>query len=55
MIFIRSSFDRVFELCGTCLSMVVEGPCKPVYRVVDAKMPPHQAMGQITDLMQEPG
>jgi len=43
-------FDRIFELCGSCLSMVVEGPWEPVYRVVRAKMAPIRTMGQITDL-----
>lgn len=48
--FHRVQFDRVFELCGTCLSMVVEGPWEPVYRIVKAKMPPIRSMGQIADL-----
>jgi sulfur oxygenase/reductase len=43
-------FDRIFELCGSCLSMVIEGPWEPVYRVVNAKMPTVRSMGQITDL-----
>jgi sulfur oxygenase/reductase len=43
-------FDRTFELCGRCLSMVIEGPWEPVYRIVKAKMPPVRSMGQITDL-----
>jgi len=43
-------FDRVFELCGHCLSMVVEGPWEPVYSVMKAKMPPIRSMGQIADL-----
>lgn len=43
-------FDRVFELCGSCLSMVVEGPWEPVYRIVKARMAPVRSMGQITDL-----
>jgi len=43
-------FDRVFELCGSCLGMVIEGPWEPVYRIVKAKMAPIRTMGQITDL-----
>ena len=43
-------FDRIFELCGSCLGMVIEGPWEPVYRVVKAKMAPVRSMGQITDL-----
>lgn len=43
-------FNRIFELCGSCLSMVIEGPWEPVYSVVSARMPPVRSMGQITDL-----
>ena len=43
-------FDRIFELCGSCLGMVIEGPWEPVYGIVKAKMPPVRSMGQITDL-----
>lgn len=48
--FHEQQFDRVFELCGHCLSMVVEGPWEPVYRVVHSKMSPLRSMGMITDL-----
>ncbi len=43
-------FPRIFELCGACLSMVVEGPWEPVCRVVAARMPAIRSMGQIADL-----
>lgn len=46
-------FDRIFELCGHCLSMVVEGPWEPVYSIVKAKMPPVRSMGQIADLAKD--
>ena len=48
--FHAKQFDRIFELCGSCLSMVVEGPWEPVYRIVKSKMSPIRSMGQITDL-----
>lgn len=48
--FHEQQFDRIFELCGSCLSMVIEGPWEPVYRIVAAKMPPLRSMGQIADL-----
>jgi sulfur oxygenase/reductase len=48
--FHQKQFDRVFELCSSCLSMVVEGPWEPVYRLVDAEMPPITSTGQITEL-----
>jgi sulfur oxygenase/reductase len=37
--FHQKEFDRIFELCGHCLSMVVEGPWEPIYEIVAAKMP----------------
>jgi sulfur oxygenase/reductase len=43
-------FDRVFELCGSCLGMVIEGPWEPVYTIVKARMVPIRTMGQIADL-----
>lgn len=43
-------FDTVFELCSKCLSMVIEGPWEPVYRLVKAKMPQVRSMGDITEL-----
>lgn len=48
--FHMQQFDRIFELCGTCLAMVIEGPWEPIYRVVKAKMVPIRSMGQIVDL-----
>jgi sulfur oxygenase/reductase len=48
--FHEKEFPRIFELCGSCLGMVIEGPWEPVYRVVRAKMAPVRSMGQITDL-----
>ncbi|MDY0213204.1 MAG: sulfur oxygenase reductase family protein [Desulfuromonadaceae bacterium] len=48
--FHETQFDRVFELCGHCLSMVVEGPWEPVYEVVKGCMPPVRGMGQIAEL-----
>jgi sulfur oxygenase/reductase len=51
--FHEQQFDRIFELCGSCLSMVIEGPWEPVYRIAKAKMPTVRSMGQITDLAQD--
>jgi sulfur oxygenase/reductase len=48
--FHMKQFDRIFELCGSCLSMVIEGPWEPVYRIVKARMAPIRSMGQIVDL-----
>ena len=43
-------FNRIFELCGSCMGMVVEGPWEPVFEVVEAKMPPVRSMAQVADL-----
>ncbi|MDO9529105.1 MAG: sulfur oxygenase reductase family protein [Syntrophales bacterium] len=51
--FHEQQFDRIFELCGSCLGMVIEGPWEPVYRIVKAKMPSIRSMGQISDLGQD--
>ena len=48
--FHQQYFKNVFELCGGCMSMVVEGPWEPVYSVVKSKMPPIRSMGQISEL-----
>ncbi|WP_338466206.1 sulfur oxygenase reductase family protein [Novosphingobium sp. ZN18A2] len=38
------NFERIFELCSDCLTMVVEGPQEPVFEVVASDMPPIDAM-----------
>ncbi|MFW5714577.1 MAG: sulfur oxygenase reductase family protein [Brevefilum sp.] len=48
--FHEQQYDRFFELCMSCMKMVVEGPWEPVYAVVKAKMAPIRSMGQIADL-----
>lgn len=48
--FHETKFEQFFELCGHCLSMVVEGPWEPVYEVVQGRMPPVRGMGQIAGL-----
>lgn len=32
-------FDTIYELCGHCLDMVVEGPWEPLYEVVESDLP----------------
>jgi len=41
------NFERIFELCGHCLDMVVEGPNEPVFKVVASDLP--RLMG-VTDV-----
>jgi sulfur oxygenase/reductase len=51
--FHEQQFDRIFELCGHCLSMVVEGPWEPVYEITAARMPKVRSMGQLPDLARD--
>ncbi len=48
--FHSQQFKSIFELCGKCLEMVIEGPWEPVYEVIAARMPPVRSMGQIAEL-----
>ena len=48
--FHERQFDQIFELCSSCLGMVIEGPWEPVYSIIKAKMPDVRSMGQIADL-----
>ena len=40
-------FDTIYELCGGCLDMVVEGPWEPMYEIVASDLPPVIAMTDI--------
>ncbi len=44
-------FDRIFELCGGCLDMVVDGPSEPVYTIVEADMPRLVGLTDVPQLM----
>lgn len=35
----HDNFDTIYELCGSCLDMVVEGPWEPYYEVVGSDLP----------------
>ncbi|MEJ2061023.1 MAG: sulfur oxygenase reductase family protein [Gammaproteobacteria bacterium] len=48
----HENFDEIYELCGSCLDMVVEGPWEPFYEVVASDLP--QLMG-MTDVPNELG
>jgi len=41
------NFNRIFELCGKCLSMLVEGPWEPYYEIVASDLPP---LTSVTDV-----
>ena len=40
-------FDTIYELCGHCLDMVVEGPWEPLYEIVKSDLPLVMAMTDI--------
>ena len=46
-------FDTIYELCGHCLNMVVEGPWEPLYEIVASDLPPVIAMSDIPRKMGE--
>ena len=33
-------FDTIYELCGHCLNMVIEGPWEPYYEIIASDLPP---------------
>lgn len=35
----HDNFDTIYELCGSCLDMVVEGPWEPLYEVIGSDLP----------------
>jgi sulfur oxygenase/reductase len=51
--FHNENFARVFELCYACLSITVEGPWEPIYRVVASKMPVIRTLAQMAELILE--
>jgi len=46
-------FDTIYQLCGHCLNMVVEGPWEPFYEIVASDLPPVIAMSDIPGKMRE--
>jgi sulfur oxygenase/reductase len=47
----HENFSRIFELCGSCLSFVLEGPDEPMFTVVDADMPPLIGMTDVPNVL----
>ncbi len=40
-------FDTIYELCGACLDMLVEGPWEPLYEIRSSDLPPVLAMTDV--------
>ncbi|HQT29986.1 MAG TPA: sulfur oxygenase reductase family protein [Thiobacillus sp.] len=49
----HDNFDTLYELCSSCLSMVVEGPWEVYYEIVQSDMPPLVAMTDVPSLVGE--
>lgn len=49
----HDNFDNIYELCSSCLDMVVEGPWEPLYEVVDSDLPQLTSMTGIPKAMGE--
>lgn len=43
----HDNFDEIYELCGHCLDMVVEGPWEPFYEVVRSDLPQLASMTDV--------
>lgn len=48
----HDNFNEIYELCGSCLDMVIEGPWEPYFEIVKSDLP--QIMG-MTDIPQAMG
>ena len=35
----HDNFDTIYELCGACLGMVIEGPWEPYYEIIQSDLP----------------
>jgi len=46
-------FDTIYELCGSCLSMVIEGPWEPLYEITDSDLPPVISISDVPKAMGE--
>ena len=47
----HDNFDNIYELCASCLDMVVEGPWEPLYEVVNSDLPQLTSMTGIPRAM----
>ncbi|MHB1038277.1 MAG: sulfur oxygenase reductase family protein [Pirellulales bacterium] len=47
----HQNFPTIYELCGHCLGMVVEGPWEPYYEIVASDLPQLVAMTDIPTVM----
>jgi sulfur oxygenase reductase (EC 1.-.-.-) len=43
----HDNFKEIYELCGDCLDMVIEGPWEPYYEIIRSDLPPIIAMTDV--------
>ena len=43
----HDNFKEIYELCGDCLDMVIEGPWEPYYEIICSDLPPIIAMTDV--------
>lgn len=49
----HDNFDTIYELCGHCLDMVVEGPWEPYYEVMASDLPQLMSMTDVPAILGE--
>lgn len=49
----HDKFREIYELCSSCLDMVVEGPWEPLYEVVESDLPQIMSMSDVPQVMGE--
>ncbi|CUA98390.1 sulfur oxygenase reductase family protein [Thiomonas bhubaneswarensis] len=47
----HDNFDTIYELCGHCLDMVIEGPWEPYYEVVRSDLPQIMGMTDVPNVL----
>lgn len=49
----HDNFDTIYELCGHCLDMVVEGPWEPYFEIVTSDLPQLMSMTDVPAILGE--
>lgn len=47
----HDNFDTIYELCGHCLDMVIEGPWEPYYEITAADLPQLMSMTDVPAIL----
>jgi sulfur oxygenase/reductase len=49
----HDNFSEIYELCGHCLDMVVEGPWEPLYEIIKSDLPQLMSMTDVPTVLGE--